>query len=184
MDKENKAKENEVNAIDEEESLKDYIEELNDEIKNLKTELDEAKKKSENYFDMLTRTAAEYDNFTKRTQKEKESIRTDVTCDSVGTFIPVLDNLERAVLASAEDCEISKIREGINLVLKQMLDVFDSIGVKEIEALGRKFDANFHDAVMHVEDEEYGDNEIIEVFQKGYMVKGKVIRHSVVKVAN
>lgn len=175
---------NSAAEMEDENSLKDYIDELNEEILSLKKDLEDAAKKAEEYFDMLSRTAAEFDNYKKRTRKEKDVMRADVVCDTVNSFIPVVDNLERAVLASENDCDLPALKDGLNMVINQMKDVLDCLGVEEIEALGQKFDANLHEAVIHVEDENHDENEIIEVFQKGYMAKGKVIRHSVVKVAN
>ncbi|MGH4139317.1 nucleotide exchange factor GrpE [Clostridium sp.] len=130
--------------------------------------------------DKLLRTAAEYENFRKRTVKEKECIYTDACSDVLKEVLPVLDNLERAlsVEGSGED-----LRTGVEMTVRQFNDAFNKLGVEELAEDG-EFDPNFHNAVMHVEDEQYGTNEIVEVFQKGYKRANKVLRHSMVKVAN
>lgn len=155
-----------------------------EEIDLLKGKLDEKSKQCEEYFNMLQRTAAEFDNYKKRTAKEKESIYSDAASDVVAAFLPVVDNIERAVQASANEADSKSLREGIDLVYRQFKDVMKKLGVEEIKSVGENFDPNLHNAVMHVEDEEYGDNVIVEEFQKGYTIKDKVIRHSMVKVAN
>ncbi|HOM02462.1 MAG TPA: nucleotide exchange factor GrpE [Acetivibrio sp.] len=156
----------------------------NEEIDSLKSQLEEKTKKCEEYFNMLQRTAAEFDNYKKRTVKEKEAIYTDALSDAVASFLPVVDNIERALQAASGDADVKSIREGIELVYRQFKDVMKKLGVEEIKALGEKFDPNLHNAVMHVEDSECGENIVVEEFQKGYKLKDKVIRHSMVKVAN
>ena len=130
---------------------------------------------------------AEYDNYRKRTQKEKENLYADAVADVAKEFLAVIDNIDRAV-ATAKDADensVAKVIEGIELLGKQAGDILTKIGVEEIKAdRGEKFDPNFHEAVMHVEDEDLGEQEIAMVFTKGYMYKGKVIRHVVVQVAN
>lgn len=134
--------------------------------------------------DQLQRLAAEFDNYKKRTAKEKEKLYDISIADTVSSFLPVIDNVERALMASENGNEQS-IREGVNMIYRQMQDVLSALGVEYIEAIGKKFDPELHEAVMHIEDEERGDNEIVEEFRKGYKYKnGIVIRHSVVKVAN
>ena len=130
--------------------------------------------------DKLLRTTAEYENFRKRTAKEKEGIYTDACADVLKEILPVLDNLERAISVegSGED-----IKKGIEMTVRQFNDAFVKLEVEEIATEG-EFDPNFHNAVMHVEDENFGNNEIVEVFQKGYKKGNKVLRHSMVKVAN
>ncbi|HAA25615.1 MAG TPA: nucleotide exchange factor GrpE [Ruminiclostridium sp.] len=140
-------------------------------------ELDELK-------DRFQRLAAEFDNYKKRTLKEKEKLYGCAVADIVAAFLPVLDNIERAVSAADEQGGQS-IREGVQLIHRQILDILSNMGVKQIEALGKPFNPDFHEAVSHVEDEKYGENEVIEEFQKGYIYKDEiVIRHSMVKVAN
>lgn len=130
---------------------------------------------------------AEYDNYRKRTQKEKESLYADAVADITKEFLTVLDNIDRAVenAKGADENSIAKVIEGIELLGRQAVDVLSKIGVEEIKTeRGEKFDPNVHEAVMHVEDDELGEQEIAMVFTKGYSYKGKVIRHSVVQVAN
>jgi len=134
--------------------------------------------------DRFQRLAAEFDNYKKRTMKEKERLYFCAAADIVAAFLPVLDNVERAV-AAADEPGGQNIREGVQLIHKQILDILSGMGVKQIEALGKSFDPVFHEAVSHVKDEQYGENEIIEEFQKGYIYRNEiVIRHSMVKVAN
>ncbi|HHU89801.1 MAG TPA: nucleotide exchange factor GrpE [Clostridiaceae bacterium] len=150
---------------------------LNEVIKKKDAELNEL-------VGRMQRLAAEYDNFRKRTQKEKERIYIDALADVVGKLLPVVDNLERAVTAAEQD-ESKGLQEGINLIYKQTLDALDKLGVKPIETVGKCFDPEIHDAVMHIEDDSLECNIIVEEFQKGYIYKDEVvIRHSVVKVAN
>ena len=123
---------------------------------------------------------AEYDNFRKRTQKEKDGIWTDAYSDALNKLLPVLDNLYRAV----ESNDPNGLAEGLAMTVKSYEEALGKMGVEEIPALGETFDPEKHCAVFHVDDEQYGENEIIEVLAKGYMKDGKVIRYSVVKVAN
>ena len=131
--------------------------------------------------DQFLRLAAEYDNFRKRSQKEKDSLYGDVKAETLKKFLPVYDNLVRALAQSTED---EAYRRGVEMIMNQFNVTMEKLGVTEIECLGKKFDPAFHNAVMHVEDEEKGENEIVEVFQKGFMMGDKVIRFAMVKVAN
>lgn len=131
--------------------------------------------------DRYLRLMAEYDNFRKRSAKERENIYTDVRVDTVSKFLPVYDNLARAMSTPTAD---EAYKKGVEMTFNQLCEVFKKLGVEEIEAVGKTFDPNFHNAVMHVEDEEKGENEIVEEFQKGFKVGEKVIRFSMVKVAN
>lgn len=141
----------------------------------LKEELAECKEK-------LLRTAAEYDNYRKRTAKEKEQLRASVISDTVADFIKVIDDLGYAkdALSKQEGVDIS----GIDMVIRRFYEIMESNGVKEIEAENKEFDPNFHNAVMHIEDDSYGENMVVEVLQKGYIIGERVIRHAMVKVAN
>ncbi len=131
------------------------------------------------------RLAAEYDNFKKRTQKEKIQIYTDAAADVIEAMLPFLDNLERASAVEAESEDAKKILEGIILMQRQFEDALKSLGVEPIKAVGEKFDPNLHNAVMHVDDESVeGEDIVAEEFIKGYKYKDKVVRHSTVKVAN
>ncbi len=131
--------------------------------------------------DKYLRICAEYDNFRKRSQKEKDSLYGDVKAETLKNFLPVYDNLVRALAQSTED---EAYRRGVEMIMNQFNVTMEKLGVIEIECLGKKFDPAYHNAVMHVEDEEKGENEIVEVFQKGFMMGDKVIRFAMVKVAN
>ena len=131
--------------------------------------------------DKYLRLAAEYDNFRKRTAKEKESLYGDAKADTVKPFLEVLDNLERG-LAQFEEGDPH--RQGMEMICKQFFEVLGQMGVTEIPALGQPFDPEKHNAVMHTEDESVGENTIVEVFQKGFMIGDKVLRFAMVKVAN
>ena len=131
--------------------------------------------------DRYLRLLAEYDNYRKRSQKEKDSLYADIKSDTVAKFLPVYDNLVRALAQSTED---RAYRRGVEMIMAQFNTTLEKLGATRIESLGQKFDPNLHNAVMHVEDEEKGENEIVEVFQEGFMMGEKVIRFAMVKVAN
>ena len=133
--------------------------------------------------DKLLRVMAEFDNFKKRSAKEKEDLFTLVVCDMVAGFLPVLDNLDRAVNAGSKT-EDRGLLDGVKMVQKQFNDTLTALGVEEIKSVGEKFNPELHNAVMHVEDSEADANIIVEEFMKGYIYKGRVIRHSMVKSAN
>lgn len=130
--------------------------------------------------DRLLRVTAEYENYRKRTAKEKEGIYTDACIDVLKEIVPNLDNLERAVEANGS---VEDMKKGVEMTLKGFQTALEKLGVEEIET-SKGFDPNLHQAVMHIEDENFGDNSVAEVFMKGYKKGDKVIRHSVVKVAN
>ena len=131
--------------------------------------------------DKYLRLAAEYDNFRKRSQKEKESLWSEAKADTVAAFLPVYDNLERAVKQATAD---EAFKKGVEMTMTQLTDVLAKLGVEVIDALGQPFDPNLHNAVMHVEDETLGENTVAEVFQAGFRLGEKVIRFAMVKVAN
>ena len=131
--------------------------------------------------DKYLRICAEYDNFRRRSQKEKENLYGDIKADIVQKFLPVYDNLERALRQGTED---EAYRKGVEMIMTQFESTLEKLGITPIECLGEKFDPALHNAVMHVEDEEKGENEIVEVFQKGFKLGDKVIRFAMVKVAN
>ncbi len=131
--------------------------------------------------DKYLRLCAEYDNFRKRSQKEKDAIYTDVRANTLTSFLPVYDNLVRALNQPTED---EAYKKGVEMIMAQFKATMEKLGVTEMDCLGRKFDPAFHNAVMHVDDEEKGENEIVEVFQQGFMLGDKVIRFAMVKVAN
>ena len=131
--------------------------------------------------DKYLRICAEYDNFRRRSQKEKDGIFGDTKASTVTAFLPVYDNLERALKQGTED---EAYRKGVEMIMTQFTSTLEKLGVAPIECLGQTFDPAFHNAVMHVDDEEKGENEIVEVFQKGFTLGDKVIRFAMVKVAN
>lgn len=149
-------------------------------IKKLEEDLAAANAKADETNEKYLRMLAEYDNFRKRSAKEREGVYADAYADALTAILPVIDNLERA--AGCDDAE--GLKKGLELTLKGFVETLDKIGVHEIEAIGKPFDPNLHNAVMHVEDEAYGENEIVEVLMKGYQKGDKVIRYSMVKVAN
>ncbi len=131
--------------------------------------------------DKYLRLAAEYDNYRKRTAKEKESVYGDAKADTIKPFLAVYDNLERGI-AQYDESDVH--RQGLELILRQFTEALTKLGVTEIEAKGQPFDPGLHNAVMHVEDETAGENTVVEVFQKGFMLGDKVLRFAMVKVAN
>ena len=149
--------------------------------KNKKDKKDE---KIEELTDRLTRQMAEFDNFRKRTDKEKSQMYEIGAKDIINKILPVVDNFERGLAAVPEEEKKNPILEGMEKVYKQLMTTLEEIGVKPIEAVGQEFNPDFHNAVMHVEDEELGENIIAEEFQKGYTYHDSVVRHSMVKVAN
>ena len=134
--------------------------------------------------DRLKRQMAEFDNFRKRTEKEKAAMYEIGAKDIIEKILPVLDNFERGLAAVPEDVKGSSFAEGIEKIYKQFVKTLEDAGVESIEAVGKQFDPNLHNAVMHVEDEKYGENEIAMELQKGYKYRGSVVRHSMVQVAN
>ena len=131
--------------------------------------------------DKYLRLCAEYDNFRKRSQKEKDAIYADVRASTLTSFLPVYDNLVRALNQPTED---EAYKKGVEMIMTQFKTTMEKLGVTEMVCLGKKFDPAFHNAVMHVDDEEKGENEIVEVFQQGFMLGDKVVRFAMVKVAN
>ena len=162
---------------------KEVKEELNEETKA--AEETDAKKEetaeTDEYKDKYIRILAEFDNYKKRTQKEKGDLHDYTLCETVSKILPVYDTLKLALSHETTD---EALKTGVEMTLKQFDQVFASMNVEEIEALGKTFDPDFHNAVMHIDDENYGEKEIVEVFQAGYKMKDKVIRYSMVKVAN
>ena len=150
--------------------------------KKLEAELEEARKALDEANDKYMRLFAEYENFRRRTAKEKEGIYADAYIDALTEILPVLDNLERA--AAYKDSDAETLKKGLELTLKGFYETLEKMGVKEIEAEGKTFDPNVHNAVMHIDDESFGESEVVEVFAKGYARGDKVLRHSMVKVAN
>ena len=131
--------------------------------------------------DKYLRLCAEYDNFRRRSQKEKDALYGEIRANAVQQFLPVYDNLDRALKQGTED---EAYRKGVEMIMTQFSATLEKLGVKKIESLGKTFDPNLHNAVMHVDDSEQGENTIVEVFQDGFMIGEKVIRFAMVKVAN
>ena len=152
----------------------DEIIELNKQIESQKIQLEETE-------DRLKRVAAEFDNYKKRSAKERDNMYSSLLGDIIGSFLPIMDNLEKALEAQTDD---ENYKQGIELVLKQFKDVLAAKGVKEIEAVGQTFDPELHEAVSSVQDDTKGEKEIVQEYRKGYMIGNRVIRHSMVIVAN
>ncbi len=172
-EKEENAKEENI-EIEKEKETKEEMNKEKKEQATLKIQLEETE-------DRLKRVAAEFDNYKKRSSKEKEEMYSSIMGDVVSNFLPVIDNLEKAVQSKTED---EGYKQGVELVLKQFKDVLVANGVKEIETIGKTFDPELHEAVSLVTDENLGEKEIKEEYRKGYMIGNKVIRHSMVVVAN
>lgn len=134
--------------------------------------------------DKYKRTFAEFDNFRKRSEKEKSAMYEIGARDVIEKILPVVDNFERGFNSVSDEEKATPFADGMDKIYKQLMKTLEDMGVKEIEALGKEFDPNLHNAVMHVEDDSLGDNEVAEVLLKGYMYKDTVVRHSMVKVAN
>ena len=147
----------------------------------LLSELESLKDQVAQQEDKYLRLAAEYDNYRRRTAKEKESIWADAKADAAVAFLPVYDNLERALKQETAD---EAYKKGVEMTMTQLKTVLEQLGIKEIPALGQPFDPNLHNAVMHVEDENFGENTVCDVFQAGFQLGEKVIRFAMVKVAN
>lgn len=144
-------------------------------------ESEELKKQLNDANDKLLRTLAEYDNFRKRSQKEKEALYTDIKAETISKLLPVADNLERAALAEAD---FESYKKGVQMTLSQLIDILSSLGVTPFGEKGETFDPNIHNGVMHEENEELPENTVSDVFMKGYKMGDKIIRHATVKVAN
>jgi molecular chaperone GrpE len=148
----------------------------------MEEKLEEAQKQAKDNLDKYIRQLAEFENFRKRSNSEKTAMYSNGVRDTVEKLLPVIDNFERAVEA-ADDKE-DPMYKGVEMILKQFMEILENLGVKEIPSKGEPFDPNVHSAVMHVDDESCDENVVVEVFQKGYTLGDKVIRPSMVKVAN
>ena len=149
-----------------------------DEIEEANKKAYDAEKKYLETNDKYLRVMAEYDNFRKRTAKERDGIYAEAYSDAVKQLLPVIDNIERSVTFVSDE----ETKKGLNMIITQMTEALNKMGVTVIET--KEFDPNVHNAVMHIDDESYGEGEIVEVFQKGYKYKEKIIRYAMVKVAN
>ena len=149
---------------------------------DLQAQLDKANEELKKQKELLLRTAAEYDNYRKRTEREKLALYSDATSAAVTEFLPVADNLERAL--EQKDCSMEDLRKGVEMVQTQMKSALKKLGVIEMGEIGDPFNPDLHNAVSHVDDETAGENTITQVFQKGYKIDDKVVRHAMVQVAN
>jgi molecular chaperone GrpE len=168
--------------LDKETLSPEDIESVRARVKELEGLVDEQRGLAGDYIDKLRRTMAEFDNFRKRTAKEKSAMYDDGASDFIEKLIPVLDNFELA-LSSAADKD-DNFYKGVEMIFRQTQAVIADAGVETIEAAGRPFDPNLHNAVAHVSGDSFGENEIIEEIRKGYRFKDRILRHSMVKVAN
>lgn len=160
------------------ENTAEAIDENEEKIKKLEADISD-------WEDKYKRLYAEFDNYQKRTQKEKDARYADAVIDTVGAFLEIADNLDRAIATEVSTEEAQKVLDGVVLVKKQLSDTLSKLNVTEIKAVGEEFDPNLHNAVMHIEDEAVTDNTVVEEFLKGYIYKDeRVVRHSMVKVAN
>ena len=150
-------------------------------IAKLNQDLEEQKKKADEYVDSLKRNMAEFDNFKKRINKEKESMYSIILSDVISNILPVIDNFEKAKDA---ECSDETYKTGISMIYNQLIEILTKQGVEKIPDIGETFDPEVHEAVMSITDEAKGEKEIVEVFRTGYRLKDKVVRHSLVKVAN
>lgn len=179
-----------VEEMPEEELVEEEDSEAGDEDKKDKKLFKRKQKKDkkdeqiEELMDKLTRQMAEFDNFRKRTEKEKSAMYEVGAKDIIEKILPVIDNFERGLDAVTEEQKNDSFVTGMDMIYKQIMTTLDGVGVKVIEAVGQEFNPDLHNAVMHVEDEEVGENIIVEEFQKGYTYRDSVVRHSMVKVAN
>ena len=152
------------------------------EMEAVKAKLDVAEQNAAQAKEQLLRMAAEYDNYRKRTAKEKDNLYQDAKADTIKEFLAVYDNLERAV--ATEGDEDSPHKKGLEMIFHQYQEILKKLGVTEIEAQGQPFDPEKHNAVMHIDDENLGENVVSQVFQAGFLLGDKVIRHAIVQVAN
>ncbi|WP_297777041.1 nucleotide exchange factor GrpE [Blautia sp.] len=175
-----------VQTEESEEPVQEDAEEKTSEKKGLfgKKKKDKKDEKIEELTDRVKRQMAEFDNFRKRTEKEKASMYQIGAREVIEKILPVVDNFERGLATVPEEDATNPYAEGLEKIYKQLMTVLDELGVKAIEAVGQEFNPDFHNAVMHVEDEDAGENVVVEEFQKGYLYKEQVVRHSMVKVAN
>lgn len=173
--------------LEQNENIEEIVEDIKEEIgqlDELKDKLEKAEAMSKDYLDKLQRSMAEFDNFRKRTNLEKASMYENGTRDTIEKLLPILDNFERAILSTPDEDKQSAMFKGVDMIFNQMVETFKNMGVEELAGVGETFDPNIHNAVLHVDDDSLGENVVAEVMQKGYKYKDKVIRPSMVKVAN
>ena len=182
--------------INEKEDIKETVEQTEEtteetteqtdknEENNINEKLEKAEAMAKDYLDKLQRSLAEFDNFRKRTNIEKASMYENGARDTIEKLLPILDNFERAILSTPEDEKETAMFKGIDMIFNQMVETFKNMGVEELAGVGETFDPNIHNAVLHIDDDSFGENVVAEVMQKGYKYKDKVNRPSMVKVAN
>jgi len=181
IDKAEKEDQQEAEVVEQETLTADEVTtEVNSEIETLKAELEQSQKDVSENADRVKRLQADFDNFRRRTRQEKEELSTFVAQGLIKDLLPLLDNLERAI--SVETADETSLREGVSMIYKQFLAALEKNGLESIKAVGEKFDPNFHQAIMRVEDADKEDDIVAEELQKGYSVHGRVIRPSMVKV--
>lgn len=165
----------------ENEELNNEVEEKVETVEEVTVEVVDANAEFNELNDRYKRLFAEFENYKKRSQKERESLYGVITGDVVSSILPVMDNLQSAAEAKTED---TAYQDGVKMVVKQLAEVLDKFGMKEIETVGQTFDPELHEAVSHVDDPSKGEQEIVQEYRKGYKIGNKVIRHSMVIVAN
>ena len=171
----------EAAAAEEEDETAANTEEVSDGTSELETKLAESEKALAEKDKQYQYLAAEYDNFRRRSAKEKTDAYSSAKADAALAFLPVFDNLQRALAAPCTDAAYAK---GVEMTMTQLRQVLEKLGITEIDALNQPFDPNLHNAVMHVDDDSVGEGIVVEEFQKGYLYRDSVVRHSMVKVAN
>ena len=179
-----KEEEKEIENVEETENTQEENDKKtkeNKKLEDLKLLLKQEKEKSDEYYEHLKRNMAEFDNFKKRISKEKDMMYTNITANIISEILPIIDNFDKALNSDTTD---ESYKNGVSMIYSQLIDTLQKLGAEEIDALNKTFDPNFHEAVMHVEDENFGEKEVIEVFRKGYKIGDKIIRHAMVKVAN
>ena len=174
----------EVEEAEQSEEKTEEAEPTKEKSKLFKKKKDPKDEKIEELSDKLLRQMAEFDNFRKRTEKEKSAMYEIGAKDIIEKLLPVVDNFERGFQTVSEEDKEDAFVTGMEMVYKQLMTMLETVGVKPIEAVGKEFNPDLHNAVMHVEDETVGDNIIVEEFQKGYTYRDSVVRYSMVKVAN
>ncbi|MEE0943919.1 MAG: nucleotide exchange factor GrpE [Clostridia bacterium] len=172
-------------SVNNEEIIEDVSEEVVAETEIEEADDTTAEDKYSELEDKYMRLLAEYDNYQKRTTREKEARYSDAVIDTAAAFLPVMDDLVRALELEVTSDEAVKVKDGIELVAKKLKDVLSKLNIEEITAVGEEFDPNIHNAIQHVEDDTVTENTVVEEYMKGYIYKGsRVVRHSMVKVAN
>ena len=173
--------EEQVEAVETIEETVEVVEEATEEVSEEAKKLAESEAKAAEYLDRWQRLMAEFDNYRKRSEKEKADSYDYAVSNTVSELLPVIDNFERALKVESTD---KALFAGVEMIYKQMMGLLEKMHVTPIEAIGKEFDPNLHNAIMHIDDETLGENMVAEELQKGYLYKEKVIRHSLVKVAN